>query len=255
MTTFPAALDYLSSPGPLTPVDSTDELGHSRQHGLANSAIMALEVKVGTTNSTDPASLDNRVTVESQARVSGDAALSAAITAEAMTRASADSTLTTNVAANAANITANASAITAEVTARTNADNVLTANVVTNAATIAAETTARASADSTLSANVSTNTANIVTNTANIATNAANIAAETTARTAADSALTTNVAAKYTKPGSGIPSADLDVAVSGALVPTGGSAGQYLGPTGWSTPPGGGGGIAYDTDGVPYITI
>lgn len=49
--------------------------------------------------------------------------------------------------------------------------------------------------------------------------------------------------------------ADAVAAAEAAGVPPGGTIGQFLGPTGWATPPGGGGGVALDVDGVPYVTI
>jgi hypothetical protein len=62
-TNFPEDLDSFTNP---QSTDSVAIVSHSEQHSNANDAIEALEAKVGKDNSTDPASLDYRVsTLES----------------------------------------------------------------------------------------------------------------------------------------------------------------------------------------------
>lgn len=58
-TSFPTSLDELVNP---QSTDSVKEVSHAAQHANANDAIEALEQKVGVNNSTDPNSLDYKVT-------------------------------------------------------------------------------------------------------------------------------------------------------------------------------------------------
>lgn len=63
-TNFPENLDILANPNPN---DSLSNPSHSQQHTNLNDAIEAIQIKVGTDNSTDPTSLDYKVNqVESQ---------------------------------------------------------------------------------------------------------------------------------------------------------------------------------------------
>lgn len=57
-TNFPASLDVLVNP---QPNDSVEVVSHSAQHADANDAIEALEIKVGTNDSSDPNSLDYKI--------------------------------------------------------------------------------------------------------------------------------------------------------------------------------------------------
>lgn len=72
-TNFPGALDSLTNP---LGSDSTAVVSHAAQHTNANDAIEALQVRVGITGSTDPASLTYRVSAD------GEGAAIAALTAK-----------------------------------------------------------------------------------------------------------------------------------------------------------------------------
>ena len=72
-TNFPAALDSLTNPANS---DTLALVDHAAQHANANDAIEALQVRVGITGSTDPASLTYRVSAD------GEGAAIAALTAK-----------------------------------------------------------------------------------------------------------------------------------------------------------------------------
>jgi hypothetical protein len=72
-TNFPVALDSLTNP---LGSDSMAVVSHAAQHTDANDAIEALQVRVGITGSTDPASLTYRVSAD------GEGAAIAALTAK-----------------------------------------------------------------------------------------------------------------------------------------------------------------------------
>lgn len=55
---FPSNIDTIVNPNPTDPLSNPS---HSEQHIIANTAIEALETKVGIDNSTDPNSLDYKV--------------------------------------------------------------------------------------------------------------------------------------------------------------------------------------------------
>ena len=57
-TNFPESIDVIVNPNASNPLSSPS---HSDQHVIANTAIEALEAKVGVDNSTDPNSLDYKV--------------------------------------------------------------------------------------------------------------------------------------------------------------------------------------------------
>ena len=63
-TNYPTSLDNIQNPTSSNPLSNPS---HSEQHIIANTAIEALEAKVGIDNSTDPNSLDYKVSdIESQ---------------------------------------------------------------------------------------------------------------------------------------------------------------------------------------------
>ena len=63
-TNYPTSLDDIQNPTSSNPLSNPS---HSEQHIIANTAIEALEAKVGIDNSTDPNSLDYKVSdIESQ---------------------------------------------------------------------------------------------------------------------------------------------------------------------------------------------
>ena len=57
-TNFPADIDNIVNPSSTNPLSNPS---HSEQHILANTAIEALEAKIGVDGSTDPNSLDYKV--------------------------------------------------------------------------------------------------------------------------------------------------------------------------------------------------
>lgn len=69
MINFPSSLDSLSNP---TWTDKQDIIPHSSQHSNANDAIEALEAKVGINGSTDPSSLDYKITQLNPLTTKGD---------------------------------------------------------------------------------------------------------------------------------------------------------------------------------------
>lgn len=77
-TNFPASLDVLVNP---QPNDSVEVVSHSAQHANANDAIEALESKVGADSSTDPNSLDYKVSaLESGLNVDQKSAIAGLLT-------------------------------------------------------------------------------------------------------------------------------------------------------------------------------
>lgn len=59
-TQYPAAIDALQNPQPSTPTNQST-LQHAAQHSNLNSAVIALQTKVGVDAQTDPGSIDYRL--------------------------------------------------------------------------------------------------------------------------------------------------------------------------------------------------
>jgi hypothetical protein len=57
-TSYPGALDNFSNPAGTDPLSNPS---HAAQHANVNDAVEALQAKVGVNNSSDPASLENRL--------------------------------------------------------------------------------------------------------------------------------------------------------------------------------------------------
>ena len=154
-----AETPYLTEEGHLHPQwrvyheDVSDQLVFN-----GKDTIFALTVEINGVSSS--------VSQEAQARVDGDAANAALITAVEVRTTAAEASINTN-----------ATAIVNEATARAAQDNTLQANIdaanaliTTNANAIATETSARGSADTTLQANIDGVSASVSTNASAIAT-------------------------------------------------------------------------------------